>query len=67
MVLPIGSRPFTGDLVLEMLTYADVGALFLPPSILEELSVRDDAIEAFKKLTFIGFGGGEYLPSFSGQ
>jgi hypothetical protein len=61
MALGIAEKPFSAELTAECLAYADVNAAFLPPSIIEELSVTEEGIEPLMKLNYLGFSGGECL------
>ena len=58
--LGISERPLTADLVIECLKYVDAETVLLPPALLEELSVDDEAIKVLKKLRYVIFGGGKY-------
>lgn len=59
MRLGIPDQPVSAELVAECLSYADVDAAFLSPSILEELSLNDQGIEQLTKLSYVIFGGGK--------
>ncbi|KAK4153775.1 hypothetical protein C8A00DRAFT_33460 [Chaetomidium leptoderma] len=54
----IGDRPLSADMVVECLECADVDSVLLPPAILEELSQSQASIDVLKKLSYVGFGGG---------
>lgn len=62
LVIGIGDRPLTSDLVVESLNSIDVDVILLPPSILEELSVTEEGIAALKRLQIVAFGGGMVYP-----
>ncbi|KAK2003342.1 male sterility protein [Colletotrichum falcatum] len=51
--------PFTADFVMDQLAHAgdDVDSISLPPSVLEELSLRKEGCDCLKKLKFVVFGG----------
>lgn len=61
--LGIGNVPLSSVSVMEYLHHAEVDAVILPPAVLEELSHDTESVEALAKLEFVGFGGGECLPS----
>ncbi|TDZ14767.1 Non-canonical non-ribosomal peptide synthetase FUB8 [Colletotrichum orbiculare MAFF 240422] len=63
VALPMPMAMFTADLVLEILTHSGCDSIFLPPSILEDLSNRPEAVAVLKSLKFVGFGGGNLAPN----
>ncbi|KAK8122809.1 thioester reductase domain-containing protein [Apiospora sp. TS-2023a] len=58
IALGITDRPLSGDLVVETLKKADVEAAVLPPAILEDMSLSDEAMKQLAKLKGVAFGGG---------
>ncbi|KAK3936324.1 hypothetical protein QBC46DRAFT_452805 [Diplogelasinospora grovesii] len=62
VALGIGDRPLSSDMVVQCVNHSDVDSAILPPAILEEMSQSDDDIAALRKLNFVVFGGGEYMP-----
>ncbi|TWU74321.1 putative secondary metabolism biosynthetic enzyme [Metarhizium rileyi] len=56
--LPPTDQPLTPDLTLRCLQHSGADATFLPPSIIEELSLMPDGVEELKRLGFVAFGGG---------
>lgn len=58
VALGIGDRPLTADMVLKCLEYSDADSVFLPPAILEELSLSAGAVKALSELSWVAFGGG---------
>ncbi|KAM4066274.1 AMP-binding enzyme [Hirsutella rhossiliensis] len=63
VALPIAERPLTPGSVLQGLAHADVDAAFLPPSILEALSMQENEIQHLAKLNFVAFGGATLSPA----
>ncbi|KAK7994340.1 thioester reductase domain-containing protein [Apiospora marii] len=61
IALGIADRPLSGDLVVESLKYVDVEAAVLPPAILEDMSLNDEAMKALAKLFAVAFGGGNLV------
>jgi acyl-CoA synthetase (AMP-forming)/AMP-acid ligase II len=57
--LPMIDQPPTADSAIKCLQYSGCDAALLAPSIVEELSIRRDGVEALKRLRFVGFGGGK--------
>ncbi|KAK3367615.1 hypothetical protein B0H63DRAFT_405312 [Podospora didyma] len=57
-VLGIGDRPLSSDIIMDCLEYSDADAVLLPPAILEELCQDDQSVAILKKLSAVGFGGG---------
>lgn len=57
--LPLIDQPVTPDLILKCLKYSGADGAILAPSIVEELSLMSDGVEALKKLAFVAFGGGK--------
>ncbi|KAI2470044.1 acetyl-CoA synthetase-like protein [Annulohypoxylon bovei var. microspora] len=57
-VFPIGSKPLTGDLVVEYIEQTGGETIILPPSILVDMSQVPAHVEALKKLKLVFFGGG---------
>ncbi|KAK7926774.1 Non-canonical non-ribosomal peptide synthetase [Apiospora marii] len=66
VALGIPDRPLTSELAKECLQYADVQGALLPPAIVEEMSQSDECIQVMKKMSLIGFGGGQ-LPREAGN
>ena len=58
IALGMPNRPLTADNVLEYLKYCGADSVMLPPSIMEDLSVMPEGIEALKKLSYAAFAGG---------
>jgi hypothetical protein len=58
-VLPLVDQPVTADLTMRCMRWSESDAGFLAPSILEDLSLTTEGVEALKKLGFVAFGGGE--------
>ncbi|KHO00565.1 Male sterility, NAD-binding protein [Metarhizium album ARSEF 1941] len=56
--LPLPDQPLTPDLTVRCLRCSGSDAAFLPPSIVEELSLVPEGVEELKKLRFVAFGGG---------
>jgi acyl-CoA synthetase (AMP-forming)/AMP-acid ligase II len=59
LALPLVDQPVTSDIVIRCLQHAGVDGAILAPSIVEELSLMDDGVEALKKLAFVATGGGK--------
>ncbi|KAI0896948.1 acetyl-CoA synthetase-like protein [Annulohypoxylon nitens] len=57
-ILPIGSKPLTGDLVAQYIEYTGGESIILPPSILADMSQVPSQVDALKKLKLCTFGGG---------
>ncbi|KAG6018533.1 putative NRPS-like protein biosynthetic cluster, partial [Claviceps citrina] len=58
IALPPGDQPLTADLSMKCLARSGADSAMMPPSLLEELSMRKDGLDALKKLSFVSFGGG---------
>ncbi|KAK8016859.1 Non-canonical non-ribosomal peptide synthetase FUB8 [Apiospora rasikravindrae] len=58
IALGISDKPLSSDLVVESLKNLDVEAAVLPPAILEDMSLDEEATKALAKLHAVGFGGG---------
>ncbi|KAH8657862.1 hypothetical protein BX600DRAFT_384872 [Xylariales sp. PMI_506] len=56
-------RPVTEDNVLEWLQHCGAGWVVIPPAILDPMSRSPAAIEVFKKMDAVGFGGGPIAPA----
>ncbi|KAK9442475.1 Male sterility, NAD-binding protein [Metarhizium brunneum] len=56
--LPLLDQPLTPDLTVKCLQCSGADAAFLPPSIVEELSLMPDGVEELKKMKLVAFGGG---------
>ncbi|EFY86027.1 NRPS-like enzyme, putative [Metarhizium acridum CQMa 102] len=56
--LPLPDQPLTPDLTIRSLQYSGADATFLPPSIVEELSLMPDGVEQLKRMKIVAFGGG---------
>ncbi|KAM0256172.1 hypothetical protein ACHAQJ_005151 [Trichoderma viride] len=63
MTLGIPGRFLTAELVAESIAYAEVDAVILPPSIIEDLSLNEEWMEQLTKLAWVGFGGGNLKPA----
>jgi acyl-CoA synthetase (AMP-forming)/AMP-acid ligase II len=59
LVLGIPDRPLSADLVVDSLVHSGADGTILPPSIIEDLSLVEEGIQALSSLKFVGFGGGE--------
>ncbi|KAI1213858.1 acetyl-CoA synthetase-like protein [Annulohypoxylon truncatum] len=57
-ILPIGSKPLTGDLAVQYIEYTGAECILLPPSIVTDMSQVPAQVEALKKLKIVAFGGG---------
>ncbi|KAI1106718.1 acetyl-CoA synthetase-like protein [Jackrogersella minutella] len=57
-VLPIGSKPLTGDLAAEYIERTGAETALLPPSILVDMSQVPSQVETLKKMKLAIFGGG---------
>jgi len=55
--------PPTGALMKEVLKYQKVKALYIPPSIAEQLLAEPDGLDYFKQLDFICYTGGPFSPN----
>lgn len=62
VALGIPDRPIAPDMIINCLRYNDCDSVIVPPATLEELSQDENAINVLKKLTFVGFGGGNLAP-----
>ena len=61
IAIGIADRPLTADLVSESLKNLDVEATMLPPAILEDLSLDEQAVKELAKLKAVAMGGGSYI------
>lgn len=61
LVLGIPDRPLSADLVVDSLVHSGADGTILPPSIIEDLSLMEEGIQALAALKFVGFGGGKLL------
>lgn len=61
VVLGMGDRPLSSDLVVECLTNTDADGIMLPPSIMEEMSLDPDQTQVLAKLKSAIFIGGACL------
>ncbi|KAK8080922.1 Non-canonical non-ribosomal peptide synthetase FUB8 [Apiospora hydei] len=66
VALGIPDRPLTSELAKECLANAGVQGTLLPPAIVEEMSQSQECIDVMKKMSFIGWGGGQ-LPREAGN
>ncbi|KAJ2988047.1 hypothetical protein NUW58_g4184 [Xylaria curta] len=57
-ILPIGERPLTADLAIECLEILNFDAMFLPPSILEDISYSEYQMSKLSTLKMVVFGSG---------
>jgi hypothetical protein len=62
VVLAIGDKPLSPDLILECLQDLDVELIALPPSILEEMSLGEEYATELAKLKLVVWGGGMLHP-----
>ncbi|KAK8000394.1 nonribosomal peptide synthetase [Apiospora arundinis] len=63
IALGIAERPLSSDLIVESLRILDVDATALPPAILEEASLDEQAAKQLATLKAgVGFGGGNLAP-----
>ena len=46
-------------MTLNCLQHAGVDSVLLPPTILEELSQREESVNVLKNLAYVAFGGGK--------
>jgi hypothetical protein len=60
VILGMGERPLSSDLVVECLTNTDADGIMLPPSIMEEMSLDPEQIQVLAKLKAAIFIGGAY-------
>ncbi|RFU75191.1 nrps-like enzyme [Trichoderma arundinaceum] len=63
MVLGIPNRPLSADLVGECLIHSQSDSSFLPPSIIEDMSLNEEHVKLLAGLKITGFGGGNLAPS----
>ncbi|KAI0908321.1 hypothetical protein F4823DRAFT_563991 [Ustulina deusta] len=56
--LGLPDRPLSAESVVECLRHLDAQGTLLPPAILEDMSQVDSHIAALKKLSLVGFAGG---------
>ncbi|KAI4251885.1 MAG: hypothetical protein LQ352_004591 [Teloschistes flavicans] len=66
-VWPPAGRPVTADVVDDLLSSVQIDNCILPPSIWEELSQSQTALERLRKLRFGGFGGGKTFRQWPSQ
>jgi len=59
VALGIGDRHLTPDSVIASLDHSTDDSVFLPPSLLEEMSTMDEGIKALRKFKFVAFTGGK--------
>ncbi|KAI0449288.1 hypothetical protein F5B21DRAFT_51707 [Xylaria acuta] len=57
-VLAISEKPLSVDLVIECIENVDLQGIFLPPSVLEDMSHSEDSMSRLRKLNLVFFGGG---------
>ncbi|KAF2971406.1 hypothetical protein GQX73_g2137 [Xylaria multiplex] len=57
-VLTIPEKPLSADLVIDCLENVDFEAIFLPPSILEDISHSEESMRKLSRLDMVFFGGG---------
>ncbi|KAL7912466.1 hypothetical protein GGI35DRAFT_252691 [Trichoderma velutinum] len=62
MVLGVPNRPLSADLVAECLVRTQADSVLLPPSIIEDMSVKDEHVRLLAQLKSTGFGGGNLAP-----
>ncbi|KAF2799626.1 acetyl-CoA synthetase-like protein [Melanomma pulvis-pyrius CBS 109.77] len=55
--------PPSGSLLKDMMRHQDICALYLPPSVAEQLLLEPNGIEFFKKLDFVCYTGGPFSPA----
>ena len=63
LVLGPPLRPGTGALVREMMHYHRLVALFIPPSIAEQLLQEPGGLDNFRNLDWLAYTGGPLSPS----
>ena len=56
--LGIGTRPITADLMHQCLQHSGADAVFMPPSVVDDMALVPEYIETLKKLKFVAWGGG---------
>ena len=61
VVWPPTERPMSADLVEEVLDKLNIDALFLAPSIIEDLSQSQTSLEKLKRIKYVEFGGGRVV------
>ncbi|KAI0435602.1 hypothetical protein F4803DRAFT_557821 [Xylaria telfairii] len=57
-VLAIREKPLSPELVIECMENVDLQGIFLPPSVLEDISHSDEYMSKLRKLNVVFFGGG---------
>lgn len=60
VIWPPSDRPMSIELVDDLLDHVSVDVVFLPPSILEEISQSPSSLEKFKKVKGAETGGGRF-------
>ncbi|KAK8064619.1 nonribosomal peptide synthetase [Apiospora phragmitis] len=58
IALGSADRPLSADLVVESLKNVDANTTLLPPAILEDMSMNDEAMKELAKFHGVGIGGG---------
>jgi hypothetical protein len=61
-ILTISEKALSADLVIECLENVHFDGVFLPPSILEDISQSKKSMSMLSKLGMVIFGGGMYSP-----
>ncbi|KAK8872376.1 nonribosomal peptide synthetase [Apiospora arundinis] len=64
IALCVPDRPLSSDLVVKSFKYLDIEATVLPPAVLEDASLNDEAVKQLAKLDAIGVGGATENPLF---
>ena len=65
VVFSIPGRPLNADSVAQCLHGSSADAAILPPSIIEDMALSAEGIEALARLKIVLFGGGEYASGTS--
>ncbi|EON98455.1 putative l-aminoadipate-semialdehyde dehydrogenase protein [Phaeoacremonium minimum UCRPA7] len=55
--LGIGTRPITADLMNQCLKHSGADAVFMPPSIVDDMALVPEYIETLKGLKYVAWGG----------
>ena len=58
--LGIGTRPITADLMNQCLKHSGADAVFMPPSIVDDMALVPEYIETLKGLKYVAWGGGMF-------
>ncbi|OTB02092.1 hypothetical protein M426DRAFT_205279 [Hypoxylon sp. CI-4A] len=60
-IFPIGTKPLTADTAADYIKYSESNSIFLPPSVLQDMSKIPAHVEALKSLDIVMFGGGNLV------